>query len=42
MDLTEFELKKNTSEEEITKETVILIGDMFFGSNELKVIPIKN
>ena len=42
MDLTEFELKKNTSEEEITKETVTLIGDMFFGSNELKVIPIKN
>ena len=42
MDLTEFELKNNTSEEEITKETVILIGDMFFGSNELKVIPIKN
>ena len=42
MDLTEFELKKNTSEEEITKETVTLIGNMFFGSNELKGIPIKN
>ena len=42
MDLTEFELKNNTSEEEITKETVTLIGDMFFGSNELKVIPNKN
>ncbi len=42
MDLTEFELKNNTSEEEITKETVTLIGDMFFGSNELKVISIKN
>tara|TARA_B100000768_G_scaffold72374_1_gene69404 strand:- start:368 stop:769 length:402 start_codon:yes stop_codon:yes gene_type:complete len=42
MDLTEFELKKNTSEEQITKQTVLLIGDMFFGSNELKVIPIKN
>ena len=42
MDLTEFELKKNTSEEEITKETVSLIGDMFFGSNELKVIPFNN
>ena len=41
MDLTEFELKKNASEEEITKETVSLIGDMFFGSNELKVIPFK-
>jgi hypothetical protein len=39
MDLTEFELKSNASEEEITKETVSLIGDMFFGSNELKVIP---
>jgi hypothetical protein len=42
MDLTEFELKSNASEEEITKETVSLIGDMFFGSNELKVIPFKN
>ena len=42
MDLTEFELKKNASEEEITKETVSLIGDMFFGSNELKVIPFNN
>ena len=42
MDLTEFELKSNTSEEEITKETVSLIGDMFFGSNELKVIPFNN
>ena len=42
MDLTEFELKNNASEEEITKETVSLIGDMFFGSNELKVIPFKN
>jgi len=42
MDLTEFKLKNNTSEEEITKETVALIGDMFFGSDELKVIPIKN
>ena len=42
MDLTEFKLKNNTSEEEITKETVALIGDMFFGSNEVKVIPIEN
>ena len=41
-DLTEFELKNNTLEEEITKETVTLIGNMFFGSNELKVISIKN
>jgi hypothetical protein len=41
MDLTEFPLKNSTSEEKITKETVKLIGDMFFGSNELKVIPIQ-
>ena len=41
MDLTEFPLKNNTSEEKITKETVKLIGDMFFGSNELKVISIQ-
>ena len=41
MDLTEFQLKNNTSEEEITKETVKLIGNMFFGSKELKVIPIQ-
>ena len=41
MDLTEFPLKNNTSEEEITKETVKLIGVMFFGSDELKVIPIQ-
>lgn len=42
MDLTEFRLKNDASEEEITKETVQLIGDMFFGSNEFKSIPIKN
>lgn len=42
MDLTEFQLKNNVSEEEITKETVALIGDMFFGSSELRVIPDKN
>ena len=42
MDLTEFKLKNFTSEEELTKETVRLIGEMFFGSNELKLIPIKN
>ena len=41
LDLTEFPLKNNTSEEKITKETVKLIGDMFFGSNELKVISIQ-
>lgn len=42
MDLTEFKLKNFTSEEELTKETVRLIGEMFFGSNELKLIPIQN
>ena len=42
MDLTEFELKNITSEEEITKEAIMLIGNMFFGSNELKSIPINN
>lgn len=42
MDLTEFRLKNDASEEEITKETVRLIGDMFFGSNELKSIPAQN
>jgi len=41
MDLTEFPLKSSASEEKITKETVKLIGDMFFGSNELKVISIQ-
>ena len=42
MDLTEFELKETTSEEEITKEAVRLIGDMYFGSNEHKSIQIDN
>ena len=42
MDLTEFQLKNFTSEEELTKEVVRLIGEMFFGSNELKLIPIPN
>ena len=42
MDLSEFQLKNFTSEEELTKETVRLIGEMFFGSNELKLIPIQN
>lgn len=42
MDLTEFKLKNFTSEEELTKETLRLIGEMFFGSNELKLIPIQN
>ena len=42
MDLTEFQLKNFTSEEELTKEVVRLIGEMSFGSNELKLIPIQN
>jgi len=42
MDLTEFQVKDFTSEEELTKETVRLIGEMFFGSTELKRIPIQN
>tara|TARA_B100001175_G_scaffold220950_1_gene188085 strand:- start:322 stop:723 length:402 start_codon:yes stop_codon:yes gene_type:complete len=42
MDLTEFKLKEATSEEEITKEAVRLIGDMYFGSNEVKSIQIDN
>ena len=42
MDLNEFTLKNFTSEEELTKETVRLIGEMFFGSNEVKLIPIQN
>ena len=42
MDLTEFQLKNFTSEEELTKEVVRLIGEMFFGSNELKLLPIQN
>ena len=42
MDLTEFQLKNFNSEEELTKEVVRLIGEMFFGSNELKLIPIQN
>ena len=42
MDLTEFQLNNITTEEEITKETVALIGNMFFGSDELKSISINN
>tara|TARA_B100000989_G_C19522966_1_gene465210 strand:+ start:2285 stop:2686 length:402 start_codon:yes stop_codon:yes gene_type:complete len=42
MDLTEFQLQNFTSEEELTKETVKLIGEMFFGSNELKLMQIQN
>ena len=42
MDLTEFQLKNFTSEEKLTEEIVKLIGEMFFGSKELKLIPIQN
>ena len=36
MDQTEFKLKKMNSAEAITKETVKLISNMYFGSNEIK------
>jgi hypothetical protein len=36
MDQTEFQLKKMNSAEAITKETVELISNMYFGSNEIK------
>jgi hypothetical protein len=36
MDQTEFQLKKINSAEAITKETVELISNMYFGSNEMK------
>ena len=36
MDQTEFKLKKMNSAEAITKETVKLISNMYFGSNETK------
>ena len=36
MDQTEFQLKKMNSAETITKETVKLISNMYFGSNETK------
>ncbi|MGY8793338.1 MAG: hypothetical protein ACKVLJ_02470 [Cytophagales bacterium] len=36
MDQTEFQLKKMNSAEAITRETVELISNMYFGSNEIK------
>ena len=36
MDQTEFQLKKMNSAEAITKETVELISNMYYGSNEMK------
>jgi hypothetical protein len=41
MDLTKFKLKETSSEESITIETVNLIGDMFFGSSEVRAIQLK-
>ena len=39
MDLSEFKLNNISSEKEITKEVVSLIGKMFFGSSEVSSIP---
>tara|TARA_E500000331_G_C17207492_1_gene692070 strand:+ start:231 stop:590 length:360 start_codon:yes stop_codon:yes gene_type:complete len=41
MDQTEFQLKKMNSAEAITKETVELISNMYFGSNEMKELSKK-
>ena len=41
MDSTKFKLKETSSEESITIETVNLIGDMFFGSSEVRAIQLK-
>ena len=40
MDLSEFKLNNISSEEELTKEVVSLIGKMFFGSSEANTIPL--
>ena len=42
MDLTKFKLNNSFSEKEITEEIVNLIGNMFFGSNEVNTIPFEN
>ena len=42
MDLTEFKLKNSFSEKEVTEEVVSLIGNMFYGSNEVNTIPFEN
>ena len=39
MDLSKFKLNNISSEKEITKEVVSLIGKMFFGSSEVSSIP---
>ena len=41
MDLSEFKLNNTSSEKEITKEVVSLIGNMFFGSSEVNKIPFE-
>ena len=41
MDLSEFKLNNTSSEKEITKEVVSLIGNMFFGSSEVSKIPFE-
>ena len=41
MDLSEFKLNNISSEEQITKEVVSLIGKMFFGSSEVSTIPFE-
>ena len=42
MDQTEFKLNNIISEQDLTKRTLDLIGDMFFGANEVKGIPRLN
>ena len=39
MDQTDFKLNNIISEQDLTKRTVDLIGDMFFGANEVRGIP---
>ena len=41
MDLSEFQLNNTSSEKEITKEVLSLIGNMFFGSSEVSKIPFE-
>ena len=42
MDQTDFKLNNIISEQDLTKRTVDLIGDMFFGANEVRGIPRLN
>ena len=41
MDLNKFKLNNSFSEKEITEEVFYLIGNMFFGSNEVNTIPFE-